>query len=117
MADYDFTKFLYAYAEAAIWADAPDGEKWTPYMLADITLQRFRDDCHKFVDANRALLDRSGLSAESAGHDFWLTRNGHGSGFWDSDLPGNTGEALTAASHTFEECTLYLRDDGKIYIG
>jgi len=32
-----------------------------------------------------------------AGHDFWLTRNGHGAGFWDGDWP-ETGDALTEAS-------------------
>ena len=27
----------------------------------------------------------SDAAIEQAGHDFWLSRNGHGSGFWDRD--------------------------------
>ena len=40
------------------------------------------------------------LSAELAGHDFALTRNGHGTGFWDRGL-GAIGDMLT------EECEPY----------
>ena len=39
-------------------------------------------------------------SAEMAGHDFALTRNGHGAGFWDRGL-GEIGDMLT------EECKPY----------
>ena len=39
-------------------------------------------------------------SAELAGHDFALTRNGHGTGFWDRGL-GEMGDMLT------EECKPY----------
>ena len=39
-------------------------------------------------------------SAELAGHDFALTRNGHGVGFWDRGL-GEMGDMLT------EECKPY----------
>lgn len=38
----------------------------------------------------------NGWTAEQLGHDLWLTRNGHGSGYWDRDMPFN-GE-LTAAA-------------------
>ena len=39
-------------------------------------------------------------SVELAGHDFALTRNGHGTGFWDRGL-GTIGDMLT------EECKPY----------
>ena len=46
-----------------------------------------RDDCRAFYNANRADLEvyaaESGRDIESAGHDFFLSREGHGAGFFD----------------------------------
>jgi hypothetical protein len=52
---------------------------------------------------------------EHAAHDFWLTRNRHGSGFWDGDWPAAVGERLTVAAHKAGERNLYVGDDGRIY--
>ena len=48
-------------------------------------------------------------------HDFWLTRNHHGAGFWDGDYPEIVGKVLTEISHAFEPVDLYVGDDGKVY--
>ncbi|WMC09546.1 hypothetical protein PU634_10500 [Oceanimonas pelagia] len=48
------------------------------------------------------------------GHDFWLTRNGHGSGFWDRGY-GSEGQLLTQAAEQYSEIHLYLGDDLLIY--
>jgi hypothetical protein len=48
------------------------------------------------------------------GHDFWLTRNGHGAGFWDGDWPEEVGKRLTEASKKYGEVYLYVQD-GKIF--
>lgn len=50
---------------------------------------------------------------ELSGHDFWLTRNRHGAGYWDRGL--RTGDSLTAAAKTFGGVDLYVGDDGLIY--
>jgi len=50
------------------------------------------------------------------GHDFLLTRNGHGAGFWDGDWPDPLGNHLTTLSKRFCEIYFYKGDDGKIYI-
>lgn len=51
------------------------------------------------------------------GIDFWLTRNGHGAGFWDS--PEIWGEensnVLTDISTSFGETWAYVGDDGLVY--
>ena len=44
------------------------------------------------------------------GHDFWLTRNGHGAGFWDRGL-GQLGNQLTTATKTFGSVDAYVGDD------
>jgi hypothetical protein len=53
------------------------------------------------------------LDAEKCGHDFWLTRNGHGAGFWDrSELKAHDlGERLTKLCKEFPEYNLL--GDGK----
>ena len=51
-----------------------------------------------FVTGNQAVLTRAGVSAEQCGHDFILTANRHGAGFWDRglDMPATDDEALAA---------------------
>jgi hypothetical protein len=51
-----------------------------------------------------------------AGHDFWLTRCGHGCGFWDGDWPEPMAEALTKAAEAFGNVDITPGDDGKLYL-
>lgn len=49
-----------------------------------------------------------------AGVDFWLTRNGHGAGFWDGGWPEHSDE-LTKLSKPYGSVDLYIGDDGLIH--
>lgn len=54
--------------------------------------------------------------AERAASDFWLTRNGHGAGFWDRpELWGPYTDRFTKDSEWFGNCDLYLGDEGKVH--
>jgi len=53
-------------------------------------------------------------TASNAGHDFWLTRNHHGAGFWDRGL-GEAGDELSRWAHSFSSCDIYVGDDEKLY--
>jgi hypothetical protein len=78
-------------------------------------LDSMREDCTNFVQANRE--DLAGISPGQAGHDFWMSRNGHGTGFWDRGL-GAVGDRLHRASQAKPyggESDLYLGDNEKIY--
>lgn len=48
-------------------------------------------------------------------HDYVLTRNHHGAGFWDGDWSA-LGDALTAAAQSLPELEPYAGDDGAIYL-
>lgn len=48
-------------------------------------------------------------------HDFWLTRNGHGAGFWDRGL-GQVGDELTANVRPYGSADLYVGDDGRVHL-
>lgn len=69
-------------------------------------------DARDFVASQWRLL--RGLDAGQCGHDFWLTRNGHGAGFWDRGY-GDLGDELTSACDPYGSCDLYVGDDGKVY--
>lgn len=82
--------------------------------LAPETLSRMIVDCASFEMANKGLLAGCG-SDEQNGHDFWLTRNGHGAGFWDRGY-GPVGDLISKKARAFGECSLYVGDDGKVYL-
>tara|TARA_R100001463_G_scaffold71335_2_gene125158 strand:+ start:321 stop:695 length:375 start_codon:yes stop_codon:yes gene_type:complete len=50
---------------------------------------------------------------EQLEHDFILTINGHGAGFWDGDW--KSGNMLTEICEGFREIGVYLGDDNLIY--
>ena len=47
-----------------------------------------------------------------AAHDFILTRNGHGAGFWDGGWSEPIATKLTDLCKKFGEIEVYLSDDG-----
>lgn len=86
------------------WADGDDIDESTRAdMFADVVT--FVAGCWR---------DLRGIDASQVGHDFWLTREHHGAGFWDRGL-GDVGDRLTDAAHSFGGCDLYVGDDGRIY--
>ena len=134
----ELDSFTLAYITAALWStndeSTPQGDKPLDanYGVEDIapeTLDKIIADCAKFQKENATdlflyydtLVGDSIEVAEQveyAGHDFWLSRNGHGSGFFDADWQGVDKEVcdrLQAASEVFGSFDLYVGDDGKIY--
>lgn len=117
-----FNAFFNAYITAALWSSVDDNgdpldANYTGESIAPVTVEKMRADCQKFLTENYDLLSQVYKMADdysSAGHDFWLTRNGHGAGFWDRGF-GYIGDALTDRSTEFKECPLYVGDDNLIY--
>lgn len=112
----ELDNFTRAYIEALLWSStgddgAPLDRTYTLEDFAAETLARIVSDCAQFQAAH---FDTIADDIERAGHDFWLTRNGHGAGFWDGDWP-EFGDELTSAAHTFGELSPYVGDDGKLY--
>lgn len=63
-----------------------------------------------FMNLNLDDVRASGQSLEQIGHDFTLTRNGHGAGFWDRGL-GDIGKRLTEACKPYGEAHAYVSVD------
>lgn len=51
-----------------------------------------------------------GSAAQHFGHDFALTRNGHGAGFWDRGL-GDLGDRLTDTAHAYGDAHVWVTED------
>lgn len=64
--------------------------------------------CHKHAS------DLSGIEAQQVGHDFVLTRNGEGTGFWDRGL-GARGDRLTQTCRDYGGFHLYIGDNNMLY--
>ena len=113
-------EFTNAYLECALWST---NDESTPsggcplddnYSIEDIDPEMIATavaDCERFQRDHAALLEGQDLSR--AGHDFWLTRNGHGAGFWDGDW-GDLGDALDEACEPYKEINLCV-ENGTVY--
>ena len=104
-------EFTLQYLDTALWLSHDDDD--TPldqeYGITDMcaaTVARAIADCSKFQIDHESDLEE--LPESSAGHCFWLTRNSHGTGFWDRGL-GDDGR-LTKASEKFGPINLHVED-------
>lgn len=121
----DLNSFARHYVEALYFTNAgPDDEIPADAELSESALEAIAADCAKFETECGELIDSAECTRgsgeysqrEQAAHDFWMTRNGHGVGFWDGDWSEPQATALDEASKRFGECTPYLGDDGLIYL-
>lgn len=123
----DVADMVEGYIECALWSsndesDESGGEpldaNYNSADIADETRAAMVADCTRFAQENAAtLLSVTGhgkYDFAQAGHDLWLTRNGHGAGFWDRGL-GEAGETLSEAARKMREVYLYVGDDGKVH--
>ena len=122
-------EFVDAYVAAVVWTALvtdDEGEVWElellPYGdnttgvtwddLEDVTHRiktdpRVIQDCERFIAGNydtlKALIeDGSCPDWASHGHDFHLTRDHHGAGFWDRGY-GEAGDLLTELAEEYGE--------------
>ncbi len=89
--------------------DAPENLDGWGYVFSDHARDEMAIEVRDFVE----YVGRTGHPddidveiPEQFGHDFILTRNGHGAGFWDRGL-GDAGRRLTDAAKTFGEIHAY----------
>ncbi len=118
----DAITFLNAYLTCALWSSTDDynepfDQNHSIDNFSSQTLKQATKDCTDFLLQNPNSLNDTPdtYKVSQAGHDFWLTRNGHGSGFWDRDLD-DAGESLTQACEDWRELNVILGDDGKLYL-
>lgn len=112
-------KILSAYLVCALWSstqdnDSPFDDDFSIEDFAPESVESAEKEINDFLallEAENILWEES-LSEEQFGHDFWLTRNHHGAGFWDRGL-GDLGKKLTEWAHSYGSLDVYLGDDAK----
>lgn len=119
-------KIARSYIEAALWSstimsdDYPDMEgdsfdEHFSYQDVEMSfLKKTYKDIKNFI--NKAQNSKygnilEGIDEADIGHDFWLTRNGHGAGFWDRGYDKLVGESLTKIAEKFGSVYLYVTDN------
>ena len=121
----DIHEAAWAYLECASWSTyVSDGEgnivaeslddtdaQWNTTAIAAATAQ-----IEQFVDDEvDEIIERHGIQPGQLGHDLWLTRNGHGAGFWDRGY-GPDGDRLTELCKPMGSDDAYIGDDGTIHL-
>lgn len=100
-----------------LWSESDDEGNGLDHEYAhdDIDQKCVEELCkqwEEFREKHHSLWDGE-CDDEQAAHDFILTRNGHGTGFWDRDL--SHGDELTKACKCYGCVNLYVGDDGVLY--
>lgn len=130
----DVAEFISGYIAAMLcgsndWSDESGGQpldaNYSDDDLTDDARDRCETECKAFLYRIGYMIDDAqftgnrhdgGSLAAYAGHDFWLTRCGHGAGFWDGDWSDPAGDVLTNAAKAFGELFPYVTARGKIDI-
>ncbi len=123
----DTKDFIKQYMVTALWSSTDEREEAEHEFLdAEFSIHDFSysatkriiRDCKEFIEKTKYILNRvkNKYSYESAGHDFWLTRNRHGAGFWDrfDELSKEDRDFLTDMSE-YGPVNLYA-ENGKVHI-
>lgn len=108
------TKILKAYIITALWSETGDNcepldDNYSIKNIPQATLDTMAAELAAFLIEATPYINGD---YDGAVHDFWLTRNGHGAGFWDGDW--THGDTLTTIAHKYRECHLYT-NRGWIY--
>lgn len=117
-------EFLMAYREALAWStnDTYNGEELESLEAFEFGAQGYeqtRADCLEFIRRGAYSLEdvvnAYGYDWAQAGHDFWMTRAGHGVGYWDRDelsCHERQVEFLCNLCDEFGEQWPYIGEDG-----
>ena len=121
--------FVDGYIECALWSttdlfDLSDKSLeqlgHSKHSIEEPTLLQMIRDCLYFNLRNHELLDEAyedGYKQSQAGHDFWLSRNGHGAGFFDHAGWGDDtiwDKLQHSASHEFREFPLWVDENDEV---
>lgn len=122
----DFNEFLNGYIDALLWSSVVLLDRYVDeivnadqFELSEEAKVKCESDCRKFFDNNTDALSDVTVRNKSyqygysdAGHDFALTRNDHGAGFWEHT--GESWDNLFYSSKDFGETDLFVNEDNQL---
>lgn len=120
--EHELKTFVRSYIQTALWAEycpdrdaAFDSSEFSDVTVSVEALKKITKDCKEFMASDIYSLALGESDVERIAHDFWLTRNRHGAGFWDGKYTKKLGEELTEVAHEFGEVTIVVGDNGRFY--
>ena len=119
-----------ALAETLLWSETDENSKPldSNYTIQDfdedslnrlyIKFEKFKEQATEKIEEDYEDLEDFYLSSHTdpVEHDFILTANHHGAGFWDGDWMKGVDKILTDAAHSVGEINVYVGDDKQLYI-
>lgn len=142
VSEAEFRAFVNGYVSAMLWAntmryndDMGETESFDAYYAghriddgtrygSELAYRELVDDCEQFVKANWRTLREVATKHfkskydphewEQHGHDYALTRNGHGAGYWDRGY-GVLGDELSEAAKLDGPQNLFY-EDGTFFV-
>lgn len=120
---YHLSPFIIAYIDAALWSsscnetendDTPLSDRYSMADIDSLSMDRIVKECEDFIGQCKPE-DLELQRDDQNGHDFWLSRNGHGAGFFDRGL-GDAGDRLQEIARGMGESDIYVGDDKKLYV-
>lgn len=113
MKNFNLKLVLESYLEALLWAD----EELDGYSICDIDnslIESSKKDIEEFINiienTDGAMEEAETYSETDFGHNFLLSRNGHGAGFFDEN-----NDILQNICREMKSVDAYVGDDNKIY--
>ena len=116
-----------SYLAAALWTGTDDegnplDDNFTVRDFADEARRSARSDLEAFWFEASFVIDvltHDGQEVPEPSnwpHDFWLNRNGHGTGFWDKEERyGAAAEVLSVIAKRAGEVDVYVGDNGEVF--
>lgn len=112
-------KILQGYLETALWSsydddfEPLDSGRDVSDCADTFTAEALDDIKGMLAYCNETGIDLRGIDSWTFGMAFWLSRNGHGAGFFDRGCEPRWNQ-LQAAAKTFGERNLYVNEFGKV---
>jgi hypothetical protein len=112
----DVNEVLPSYLETALWAEESDENGLKEKTIFDVdekSKEIARQDIIDFIKTakEQAPDELNSYDANALGHNLWLSRNGHGVGFFD-----DWNDTLQNIARNMKEKNIYVGNDGFVYI-
>lgn len=125
-------EFVKGHLEAALYSSSDtvmkDGKACDIFLdereISEEEAVKLIPDCLAFIAEHKqglieytktAKINENQTPWKQAGWDFWMTRQGHGVGYWDRDA-GDIGDNLSNECISWLHSGLYIGDDGQVYV-
>ena len=116
LGELNIDEILNSYLETALWAEESEENDLKDKTIYDVdkeSVVNSKIEIYNFIKKaqQEAPDELSAYDSKALGHNLWLSRNGHGAGFFDDN-----NDKLQNLARSIKPVDIYLGNDGKVYI-